>query len=567
MSEQEKKVPGWVAPAAGVGIAAAIVGVGVYLATRPQYVGEPGAEAPGAGPSSLVVPFTQAPVSQYTHEQIPVRALIYTQPPEGLTAQWYDDYSTVDAAWTGLQHVSKLDATEFAKLSASKQAAVKKALTDAGAFWQIRNLTEVYGGGDTEEVMYEGGFPLPSTMPAHKATYDTFMAKVKADAAAKAAADAAALLPSEDVQYEQAFKIDIITQHDGSSVATITNPDGTADQTIQGSSHDDALAKARAAVQLEMKGVATTTDYRGYKIVSTYFAKRSSAIGKNYELYIIAPDGTQTNSGQYDTNDISYAKYQIDRVLGAITETIYYNNYAINLDNIPTNTPPYTIRIYDPNGQNVVFSNKTASTRDQALANGKAAVDSIINLAAQMAAQQAANVAKEKALMTVVTTSYKGYGISINPSGPSSASGFYATIYAPANAPVPNKSLTSVTDMNKDNVLVKAKAWIDQYDVSATKKATQKSTHAKDIGARMANLQAKIVQNKISSADAQTEMNAIKALAADYAAREADPARFDGYQEGNRIVFQNGAVVDWRRRPLNPQGFEGEKSVRDGYIW
>jgi hypothetical protein len=157
-----------------------------------------------------------------------------------------------------------------------------------------------------------------------------------------------------------------------------------------------------------MKGKQTTYDHRGYKIVVTYYASRDPRLGSKYEVYYVRPSGTTSQVVSADSADkaIESAKGLINQEVGTTTETTYYKNFAINVDYNGNAKPPYTLRIYDEQGQRVTIAYGTGSgafnDTATALAAGKKKVDEILTRRAEQAAYDAS---KAKTAATAATAS------------------------------------------------------------------------------------------------------------------------------------------------------------------
>lgn len=183
------------------------------------------------------------------------------------------------------------------------------------------------------------------------------------------------------------FQIDMVTSPAGTTTATITDPSGQFVQSITAATKEGAYNQACNLIDAETVGKETVTDYRGYKIVSTYYAKRDPRLGTKYEWYYIAPDGTKSAVIASDSDGTATAKSMINQKLGAETETTYYRNYAINIDYNGNAAPPYSLRIYDNYGKQVAHSIPASSNKADMIAKAKTKVDSDIAYKEQVAYQ------------------------------------------------------------------------------------------------------------------------------------------------------------------------------------
>jgi hypothetical protein len=256
--------------------------------------------------------------------------------------------------------------------------------------------------------MYEGKFPPPADLPMHAPSYVAYKMRKASEAAAAEKERQKALEPvTSDASY-QFFNIRYVVSPTGVTKVTVTDPSGKFVQENNFGTKYEAESWAKSIIDAEMKGKQTTYDHRGYKIVVTYYASRDPRLGSKYEVYYVRPSGTTSQVVSADSADkaIESAKGLINQEVGTTTETTYYKNFAINVDYNGNAKPPYTLRIYDEQGQRVTIAYGTGSgafnDTATALAAGKKKVDEILTRRAEQAAYDAS---KAKTAATAATAS------------------------------------------------------------------------------------------------------------------------------------------------------------------
>jgi hypothetical protein len=139
---------------------------------------------------------------------------------------------------------------------------------------------------------------------------------------------------------------------------------------------------------------------------------------------VVGPNGADSIAQATDT-----ANNLVRAELPATTETIMYKNYQIDLTSNPATTPSYYAKITYPNGQ-YVSNAVSANSRDECLTKAKAFIDPLADKAAkdQKRLDDGTRVSQETAAKGPIVYEYNRYTLVIKPH----RLGMYGIIYNPS---------------------------------------------------------------------------------------------------------------------------------------